>query len=68
MKPFFKGLALLVTVILFSNDLYPQLCQGSLGDPLINITFGAGPNPGVPLSAAATSMFQQIAQVMVFTP
>ena len=55
MKPFFKGLALLVTVILFSNDLYPQLCQGSLGDPLINITFGAGPNPGVPLSAAATS-------------
>ena len=31
-----------------------QLCQGSLGDPLINITFGAGNNPGPPLAAAAT--------------
>jgi gliding motility-associated-like protein len=31
-----------------------QLCQGSLGDPIINITFGSGGNPGSPLSAAAT--------------
>lgn len=31
-----------------------QLCQGSLGDPLINITFGSGSNPGPPLAAAAT--------------
>ncbi|QEC69901.1 T9SS type B sorting domain-containing protein [Panacibacter ginsenosidivorans] len=23
-----------------------QLCQGSLGDPVVNITFGSGPNPG----------------------
>lgn len=28
-----------------------QLCQGSLGDPVVNITFGAGPNPGAPLRA-----------------
>ena len=27
---------------------------GSLGDPLINITFGAGANPGPPLTAATT--------------
>ncbi|MEO6668468.1 MAG: gliding motility-associated C-terminal domain-containing protein, partial [Ferruginibacter sp.] len=30
-----------------------QLCQGSLGDPIVNITFGAGSNPGPPLAAAA---------------
>lgn len=32
-----------------------QLCSGSLGDPAVNITFGEGPNPGPPLSAATTS-------------
>lgn len=29
-----------------------QLCQGSLGDPLININFGAGNNPGPSLATA----------------
>ncbi len=29
-----------------------QLCQGSLGDPLININFGAGNNPGPSIAAA----------------
>lgn len=33
---------------------FSQLCQGSLGDPIVNITFGSGNNPGAPLSAAAT--------------
>lgn len=32
-----------------------QLCQGSLGDPIVNITFGAGANPGSPLTAASTT-------------
>jgi gliding motility-associated-like protein len=32
-----------------------QLCAGSLGDPLVNITFGAGSNPGQALAAAATN-------------
>lgn len=32
-----------------------QLCQGSLGDPIVNITFSSGSNPGPPLSAATTS-------------
>ncbi len=32
-----------------------QLCTGSLGDPLVNITFGAGSNPGAPLQAATTA-------------
>ncbi len=37
-----------------------QLCQGSLGDPLINISFGAGSNPGPSLAAAATG-YQYVA-------
>jgi gliding motility-associated-like protein len=32
-----------------------QICQGSLGDPIVNITFGAGANPGAPLPAATTN-------------
>ena len=32
-----------------------QLCQGSLGDPIINRTFGSGANPGPPLAAATTT-------------
>lgn len=42
---------------LFSLSCTPvlaQLCQGSLGDPLINISFGSGTNPAAPLGAAAT--------------
>ena len=39
---------------LFSLPAMAQLCQGSLGDPLVNITFGTGGNPGSPLAAAAT--------------
>ena len=32
-----------------------QLCTGSLGDPVINITFGSGSNPGPALRAASTN-------------
>jgi gliding motility-associated-like protein len=32
-----------------------QLCQGSLGDPIINNTFGVGANPGAALAAATTA-------------
>ena len=32
-----------------------QLCNGSLGDPVVNITFGSGVGPGAALSAATTS-------------
>ena len=42
------------------TDLTAQLCQGSLGDPIINITFGAGANPGATLKAATTS-YQYVA-------
>ncbi len=29
--------------------LFAQLCQGSLGDPVVNITFGSGSTAGLPL-------------------
>jgi gliding motility-associated-like protein len=32
-----------------------QVCSGSLGDPVVNVTFGSGANPGYPLQAASTS-------------
>lgn len=32
-----------------------QLCTGSLGDPVVNITFGAGSNPGQALFANSTN-------------
>lgn len=46
---------LLLAGILTSIGVSAQLCNGSLGDPVVNITFGAGPNPGPPLPAAATN-------------
>jgi gliding motility-associated-like protein len=48
----FIGFFLLLQAPLLS---FSQLCQGSLGDPIVNKTFGAGANPGLPLSAAATN-------------
>ena len=32
-----------------------QVCTGSLGDPVVNVSFGAGPNPGTQLQAATTT-------------
>ena len=46
---------LLFIALVFSFRAHAQLCQGSLGDPIVNITFGSGANPGAPLSAAATN-------------
>jgi gliding motility-associated-like protein len=53
--PFIR-ISIIAAVSLFcSNNLDAQLCQGSLGDPIVNITFGSGTNPGAPLQAATTS-------------
>jgi hypothetical protein len=47
---------ILTVIFLFvSYSVSAQLCQGSLGDPIVNITFGAGTNPGPSLSAATTN-------------
>lgn len=42
---------LLVLLLVFSSELPAQLCTGSLGDPVVNITFGSGPNPGPSLGS-----------------
>ncbi|HKO79537.1 MAG TPA: gliding motility-associated C-terminal domain-containing protein [Chitinophagaceae bacterium] len=52
---FLKRISTLVISFICLSDLDAQLCQGSLGDPIINITFGAGANPGASLKAATTS-------------
>lgn len=55
MSHFEKILIVLAGSFFCFNNLNAQLCQGSLGDPIINITFGAGTSPGAPLKAATTS-------------
>ncbi len=47
----------IVAIFFFINfkKANAQLCQGSLGDPIVNTTFGAGSNPGSPLAAATTN-------------
>ena len=32
-----------------------QICTGSLGDPVVNLTFGSGPNPGPRLASGITT-------------
>jgi len=49
----FSGLVAIFCLLCFAG--HAQLCQGSLGDPIVNTTFGAGFNPGRPLSAATTN-------------
>jgi gliding motility-associated-like protein len=46
---------ILIAFLFFSTFTQAQLCQGSLGDPIINNTFGAGTNPGAALAAATTA-------------
>lgn len=49
---FIKRLLLFILTLSFFEDIVAQLCQGSLGDPVVNITFGAGQNPGTPLGSS----------------
>ncbi len=51
---------LILFFLVLSINTHAQLCSGSLGDPIVNITFGAGNNPGAPLSAATTA-YQYVA-------
>ncbi|MDQ2752373.1 MAG: hypothetical protein M3R72_05045, partial [Bacteroidota bacterium] len=44
-----SSFAILIFSLICSAKINAQLCQGSLGDPVVNITFGAGKNPGPPL-------------------
>lgn len=50
MKHFLKTfIAFSFFSVIFFPKTSAQLCQGSLGDPVVNITFGSGANPGPPL-------------------
>lgn len=46
-----------VLVLFTTKNCLGQLCNGSLGDPVVNITFGSGSGIGNPLKAAATSYY-----------
>lgn len=52
---FHRRLIVVILFLFYCSTGSAQLCQGSLGDPIINITFGAGSNPGASLTAATTS-------------
>ena len=41
----------------FLTKTSAQLCQGSLGDPVVNITFGSGANPGQALNSLTNYNF-----------
>lgn len=48
----FKGsIFLFLSIFIFSANASAQLCEGSLGDPVVDITFGSGSNPGPPLGS-----------------
>ncbi|NRD22866.1 T9SS type B sorting domain-containing protein [Winogradskyella litoriviva] len=48
---------ILYSIILFltSSQVYSQLCEGSLGDPVIEINFGSGTNRGPALGSNITA-------------
>src|ERR1051325_7581784 len=50
-----KLLSILFAIWVSVNPVNAQLCTGSLGDPVVHITFGAGGNSGPSLRAASTT-------------
>jgi gliding motility-associated-like protein len=50
-----KYFILLLCVLIAAATTHAQLCTGSLGDPVVNITFGAGSNPGPGLPTGVTN-------------
>jgi gliding motility-associated-like protein len=48
-------LLFLICCLLSAEKLMAQICNGSLGDPVININFGSGMNPGPPLPSKNTN-------------
>ncbi|MEO5685098.1 MAG: gliding motility-associated C-terminal domain-containing protein [Chitinophagaceae bacterium] len=55
MPKFIKYLLPGVVLMFLIQTGKAQLCTGSLGDPVVNINFGTGNNPGPPLPASTTS-------------
>lgn len=50
---------MLVIFLLAGLGTVAQTCNGGLGDPIVDITFGAGPNPGPALAAGITNLTYQ---------
>ncbi|HEY0058075.1 MAG TPA: hypothetical protein VGB56_03010, partial [Flavisolibacter sp.] len=50
-----KRLLLVSCLLLSIHCIQAQLCQGSLGDPIVKTTFGSGSNPGSPLQGTLTN-------------
>lgn len=59
MKIGIKYFTFFIMALIAPHIAAAQLCQGSLGDPIVNITFGSGNNPG-PQLAAATTAYQYV--------
>lgn len=55
MRRFYFQIIFIVLLAFPFSVLKAQLCEGSLGDPVVNITFGSGTALGSPLKAATTS-------------
>jgi len=47
--------AFLIFLFLYPERARSQLCTGSLGDPVVHITFGTGTDPGPPLPKGITT-------------
>lgn len=59
----YKFILLLSVLVFFKDISIAQTCTGSIGDPIVNISFGSGPNFGPQLSAGTTSSLQYQASV-----
>jgi gliding motility-associated-like protein len=55
MKPIWLKLFLPAIGLFFAMQSVAQVCNGALGDPVINETFGHGNNPGPQLPSAVTN-------------
>ncbi len=55
LRRFYFQIIFIVFLAFPFSVLKAQLCEGSLGDPVVNITFGSGTSLGSPLKAATTS-------------
>ena len=49
-----RGVMIIGALMFLVIEGSAQLCSGSLGDPIVNITFGSGANPGPPLHSSIT--------------
>jgi len=52
-----KIVSIVLLTFSFLAKTSAQLCQGSLGDPVVNITFGSGANPGPTLGSLTNYNF-----------